>query len=38
MKDLLIFELKKIVRKKLNIIVVLASFALTALLFISPVI
>lgn len=38
MKDLLIFELEKIVRKKLNIIVVLASFALTALLFISPVI
>lgn len=38
MKDLLIFEFKKIVRKKLNIIVVLASFALTALLFISPVI
>lgn len=38
MKDLLVFELKKIVRKKLNIIVVLASLALTVLLFTSQVI
>ncbi|MGL4336434.1 MAG: ABC transporter permease [Turicibacter sp.] len=37
MKDLLVFELKKLMRKKLNIIVVLGSLVLTAMLFISPV-
>lgn len=33
MKDLLVFELKKIIRKKLNIIVVLGSLCLTVMLF-----
>ena len=33
MKDLLVFELKKIIRKKLNIIVILGSLALTVMLF-----
>ncbi|MGL5693168.1 MAG: multidrug ABC transporter permease, partial [Peptostreptococcaceae bacterium] len=38
MKDLLIFELKKIIRKKLNIVVILGSLALTLLLFTLPVV
>ncbi len=33
MKDLLVFELKKIIRKKLNIAVILGSLALTVMLF-----
>ena len=37
MKDLLVFELKKIIKKKLNIIVVLGSLALTVILFTLPV-
>ncbi|MPQ45057.1 ABC transporter permease [Clostridium tarantellae] len=37
MKDLLVFELKKIIRKKLNIIVILGSLLLTIILFIAPV-
>ncbi len=37
MKDLLVFELKKITRKKLNIIVFLGSLVLTAMLFLSSV-
>lgn len=38
MKDLLVFELKKIIRKKLNIIVVIGSLALTVILFTLPVV
>lgn len=37
MKDLLVFELKKIIKKKLNIIVVLGSLTLTVILFTLPV-
>lgn len=38
MKDLLVFELKKIIRKKLNIVVLLGSFILLVILFILPVV
>lgn len=38
MKDLLVFELKKIIRKKLNIVVLLGSFILLVILFTLPVI
>lgn len=37
MRDLLVFELKKIIKKKLNIIVMLGSLALTIILFTLPV-
>lgn len=38
MKDLIIFEFKKIIRKKLNIVVLIGSLILTAILFIAPVV
>lgn len=38
MKDLLVFELKKIIKKRLNIIVILGSLALTVILFTLPVV